>query len=402
MTTPRELGYRMPAEWEPHAATWLSWPHNERSWPGKLGAIPPVFAKMVAALAASETVHINVNDAGMERDAKQHLKQAGARGEIHFHHFPTNDAWCRDHGAIFVVRDRDLAEEGAENENDSSPLPPGEGPGVKAREQAAHPAPPLHPPCGHLLPQGGEGIEERPTNAAKQLAATNWRYNAWGEKYPHDLDNEIPRQMAAELGVPVFDVDMVLEGGSIDVNGAGLLMTTESCLLNKNRNPALSRDQIEQTLAAHLGVDEFLWLGDGIEGDDTDGHIDDLARFVAEETVVTAIEPNRDDVNHGPLRENLAALKRFHTRAGRPLNVVELPMPPAVVWEGQRLPATYANFYIANHVVLLPGYNKRIDEIARGILQEQFRTREVVVIDCTEMIWGFGAFHCLTQQVPAV
>ncbi len=208
--------------------------------------------------------------------------------------------------------------------------------------------------------------------------------------------------MAAELGVPVFDIDIVLEGGSIDVNGQGLLMTTESCLLNPNRNRALSRDQIEEKLAAFLTVDEFLWLGDGIAGDDTDGHIDDLTRFVAAETVVTAVESDPNDINHGPLQDNLKRLRSFRTHNGRSLNVVELPMPPAIVWEGQRLPATYANFYIANHVILLPGYDPRTDEIARGILQEQFPARDVVVIDCTDLIWGFGAFHCLTQQVPAV
>jgi len=362
MTTPSELGYRMPAEWEPHSATWLSWPHNEASWPGKFVVIPPVYAQMAAALARSEPVHINVNDAEMERQARSLLKQAGATGEIHFHHFPTNDAWCRDHGAIFLVRD---------DPNSRSP---------QSSERLL------------LLGEAGE---------RHSVAAVNWNYNAWGGKYPHALDNQIPQQMAAELDVPLFDNAMVLEGGSIDVNGRGLLMTTTSCLLNPNRNPTLNQQQIEEQLTAYLGVEEFLWLGDGIEGDDTDGHIDDLARFVAEDVVVTTVEPNAEDVNHRPLSENLQTLKNFRTRAGRSLQIVELPMPPAVVWEGQRLPATYANFYIANRVVLLPGYNKTTDETARSILQDIFPTREVIVIDCSDLIWGLGAFHCLTQQVPA-
>ncbi|QDU80986.1 Putative agmatine deiminase [Polystyrenella longa] len=340
MTTPRELGFRMPAEWEPHASTWLSWPHNEKSWPGKIEKVFPAYAKLVAALAESEPVHINMNSPEMEKQARTHLKHAGAAGEIHFHQFPTNDAWCRDHGAIFVVNDQ-------------------------------------------------------------ELAAVNWKYNAWGGKYPHDLDDEIPSQMAEHLGIRCFDAPMVLEGGSIEVNGQGLLMTTEACLLHPNRNPDLNREQIEQYLSDYLNVSEFLWLGDGIVGDDTDGHIDDLARFVSPETIVTTVETEPDDPNFEILHENLDRLKNFRTAAGKAFDIVELPMPQAVVWERERLPATYANFYISNEAVIVPGYDAKSDEIARGILQDLFPSRKIVVIDCIDIIWGLGAFHCLTQQVPA-
>ncbi len=335
--TPR---YRMPAEWEPHRATWLSWPHNEESWPDKLDAILPVYAQMVAVLARSEPVYINVNDAAMAAQARALLREAGAAGTIHFRHIPTNDAWCRDHGALFVWQ------------------------------------------------QGA-------------LVALDWEFNAWGGKYPHDLDNRVAAHMADVLEVPRVAGGMVLEGGSIDVNGAGLLLTTEGCLLHPNRNPHLSREQIEQRLCTYLGVQRVLWLGEGIVGDDTDGHVDDLARFVAPDTVVTVVEDDPADENYAPLQENLARLRALRDLRGDPLRIVTLPMPPAVVYQGERLPATYANFYIANRVVLLPTYNHATDEQARQTLQACFPGREVVGIDCTDMIWGMGAFHCLTQQVPA-
>jgi agmatine deiminase len=345
--TPRQLGYRMLAEWEPHQATWLSWPHKEESWPGKLHLILPVYARMVAALARSETVHINVNDQAMEEQARALLAAANAQGDIRFHHFPTNDAWCRDHGAIFVVRQDD--------------------------------------------------------NQQPAIAATDWGFNAWGEKYPpYDLDNQIPARMAEALGVQRFAGGMILEGGSIDVNGQGLLLTSEACLLNSNRNPALSRAQIEQRLCAMLGVEKILWLGEGIVGDDTDGHVDDLARFVAPNTIVTAVEDDPSDENYGFLQDNLERLQAMRNLDGAPLQIVTLPMPPAVVYEGQRLPASYANFYIANRVILLPTYNHPNDEQARRVLQALFPEREVVGLDCTDMVWGLGAFHCLTQQVPHV
>jgi agmatine deiminase len=346
--TPRQLGYRMPAEWEPHQATWVSWPHKEASWPGKLETVFPVFARMVAALAASETVHINVCDQDMEQRARAFLQQAEAVGDIRFHQFPTNDAWCRDYGAIFVRR---------------------------------------------AAGQGARG--------AGELAATDWGYNAWGDKYPpYDLDNKIPALMAEVLGTPRFVADMILEGGSIDVNGQGVLLTSEACLLNPNRNPQLGRAEIEERLREYLGVEHILWLGEGIVGDDTDGHVDDLARFVDPETIVTVTEDDPADENYRPLQDNLKRLRSFRQPDGRPFRIVELPMPRPIVWEDQRLPASYANFYIGNKVVLLPGYNDPNDRVAEERLAAFFPGRRIITLDCTDLIWGLGAFHCLTQQVP--
>ena len=356
--TPKQRGFRLPAEWEPHEATWLSWPHKEASWPGKFDCVAPVYSRMVAALARSETVHINVNDAAMEAKARDCLRQAGISpaADIRFHHFPTNDAWCRDHGAIILTRSTVTRE------------------GVNRTAQRREPA----------------------------RLATDWQYNAWGNKYPpYDLDNLIPARMAAELGIPREEGGMVLEGGSIDSNGAGLLLATESCLFNPNRNPHLTREEIERRLIDRLGVERILWLGEGIAGDDTDGHVDDLARFVGERTVAAVVEEDPADVNYKPLEDNIRRLKSMRDSASRPLEIVLLPMPPAVVYQGQRLPASYANFYIANTVVLLPAFNHPRDEIARATLADLFPTREVVGLDCTDLVWGLGAFHCLTQQVPA-
>lgn len=349
--TPRERGYTMPAEWEPHAGTWVSWPHNRDSWPGRFDRVPPVYARFVATLSRYEPVHVNVADAAMEAAARAFLEPYAPLGAIRFHHIPTNDAWCRDHGAILLV---------------------------------------------NRTPETGE----------PPRLATDWRYNAWGGKYPpYDLDNDVPRRMAELLDVPRTAVDMVLEGGSIDVNGRGLLLTTESCLLNPNRNPSLSREEIETRLRDHLGIDRVLWLGDGIAGDDTDGHIDDLARFVDERTIVTTIEDDPGDVNHEPLAANLERLRNFtdglSDDGGEPLRIETLPMPRGLHQDGQRLPATYANFYIANGVVLVPFYDPDRDDEARTTLARLFPDREVIGIDCTDIIWGLGAFHCLTQQIPA-
>ncbi|MGR9106901.1 MAG: agmatine deiminase family protein [Gammaproteobacteria bacterium] len=335
----------MPAEWEPHRATWLAWPHNRDSWPGNFEPVEPVLVKAVCALAGSEAVYIDVLNAAHECDVRRLLEAANCGTEVRFHHIATNDAWRRDHGAIFVTRDT---------------------PGVE------------------------------------RLAAIDWEYNAWGGKYPpYDLDNAVPKRMAEILGVRCFKGGMVLEGGSIDVNGRGLLLTTEACLLNPNRNPELSRAAIERRLCETLGVHTILWLGEGIVGDDTDGHIDDITRFVAEDTVVTVVEEDPNDANFGPLQENLGRLQTMTDEGGKPLKVVALPMPSPVIYRGQRLPASYANFYIANRVILLPGFNDPNDEVARITLQRLFPDRRVVVIDCTDLIWGLGAFHCLTQQVPA-
>ncbi|GIV62110.1 MAG: agmatine deiminase [Rhodothermaceae bacterium] len=263
-----------------------------------------------------------------------------------YHRFPTNDAWCRDHGAIFVVRERD---------------------------------------------------------GRRELAATDWGYNAWGGKYPpFDLDNAIPRRMAEALGVPRFEVDMILEGGSIEVNGAGLLLTTTDCLLNPNRNPGRSREEIEQTLRDYLGVRKILWIRGELAGDDTDGHIDNIARFVGEDTVLAVVEDDPADENYEPLQENLARLREMTTVDGRPLRVETLPMPAPVYYGEHRLPASYANFYIGNTVILLPVYNDPNDAVAAEIIGRHFPDRTVVGIDCRELVWGLGAFHCLTQQVPAV
>lgn len=299
----------------------------------------------VCALSASETVYIDVLDANHQRHVRNLLEAAGCASPIRFHQIPTNDAWRRDHGAIFVCRK---------------------------------------------------------TSETFDLAAIDWEYNAWGGKYPPvDLDNAVPERMAEILGVPCFKGGMVLEGGSIDVNGHGLLLTTEACLLNPNRNPDLSRTEIERRLCGMLGVHTILWLGDGIAGDDTDGHIDDITRFVAEDTVVTVVEDDPTDQNFAALQDNLGRLRTMSAGHGRPLNVVTLPMPAPVFHHGQRLPASYANFYIANRVVLMPGFNDCNDEVACATLQRLFPDRQVVVIDCTDLIWGLGAFHCLTQQVPA-
>ncbi|HEY5645000.1 MAG TPA: agmatine deiminase family protein [Pseudomonadales bacterium] len=332
----------MPAEWSPHQATWISWPHNRDSWPGKFETVEPVMARFAGVLSQTETVRINVLDAAHERRVRGFLEGQARAGNVVFHHFPTNDAWCRDHGAIFVRG-------------------------------------------------GGE----------QSLTALDFRFNAWGDKYPpYDLDDAIPPQMAAALGVPCRRVELVLEGGSIDVNGAGALLTTEQCLLHPNRNPSLDRHAIEAVLREELGVAQILWLGEGIVGDDTDGHVDDLTRFVAEDRVVTVVEPDRADENHDALAENRERLDAIRLADGRPLRVVELEMPRPVIYQGDRLPASYANFYIGNRVVLMPAFNDPADEPNRRLLAGCFPGREVVGIDCTDLVLGLGTFHCLTQQVP--
>jgi agmatine deiminase len=344
-TPPGTRQFRMPPEWAPHRGTWLSWPHKEASWPGRFEGIPALFAEMVRHLSRGEEVHINVADLAMESDAHDTLRKADVpQQNVYFHHHPTNDAWCRDHGPIFV---------------------------------------------------------QRVVDGRREERILDWGYNAWGGKYPPwDLDDVIPSRIGAELGIPVVSPGIILEGGSIDVNGEGTLLTTEACLLNPNRNPDLSREQIEGYLRDYLGATHILWLGQGIEGDDTDGHVDDLARFVDPGTVVTVVEDDPADANYGPLAENLERLRRMTDQDGRPLRIVTLPMPRPAWHEGQRLPASYANFYIGNEVVLLPGYDPERDRIARDTLQDLFPTRRVVTMDCTDLVWGLGAFHCVTQQWP--
>jgi len=342
--TPKSLGYQFPAEWAKHRATWLSWPHKEASWPGKIHAIYPIYAEFIKAVATGEQVHINVVDEEMKQRALQHLQAVGANlSAVHFHLFPTNDAWCRDHGPAFVINPK----------------------------------------------------------AVEQKAIVKWNYNAWGEKYPpHDLDNEIPVRIAQYLQVPMFRPGIVMEGGAVDFNGKGTVLTTTSCLLNPNRNPHLSQAQIEQYLADYYGIEQVLWLGDGIVGDDTDGHVDDITRFVNPHTVVTVVEYDKSDENYKPLQENLKVLQTMRLLNGKQLDIIELPMPDAVIYDNMRLPASYANFYIANSVVIVPTFRCDKDEQALEILQKCFLDREVIGLDCTDIVWGLGAFHCLSQQEP--
>ncbi len=341
--TPAALGYRMPAEWEPHAATWLSWPRRDGiSFPDSFDRVLPALRAMVEALIESEQVCINICNGVHEAEARAVLDGLSVK-RVTFYRIPTNEPWCRDHGPIFLTR-----------------------------------------------------------NADPRVAIVDWDYNAWGGKYPPcDLDEVVPTRAGQFLHLPVFYPRMILEGGSIEVNGAGALLTTESCLLNSNRNPSLGRAEIEQRLRDYFGVQDILWLGEGIEGDDTDGHIDDLARFVSENTVVTVVEESREDKNFEPLQRNLARLRAMKI-GDHKIDIITLPMPKKIVREGQRLPASYANFYIANSCVLLPTFADPKDEIALSILQKFFPDRRVICIDCRELIWGLGTFHCLTQQQPAV
>jgi len=342
--TPAALGFRMPAEWEPQAAVWLSWPHNRKTWPGHFRPIPAKFAEIVAAISRFEPVRINVARPLQPR-AWSLIRRAGAELErVTLYDHPTNDAWCRDHGPIFVKHSR-----------------------------------------------------------TGEVAVTDWMHNAWGGKYPpYDLDNTIPPKIAAALGLRRFEIKRILEGGSLDVNGAGALLTTESCLLNPNRNPTLTKAEIEQMLRDNLGVGQILWLGDGIVGDDTDGHVDDITRFFAADGIVTVVEPNPRDANHAPLRENLERLHGLRPAAGGRFRIVELPMPKAVFCEGQRLPASYANFLIINGAVLMPAFRQpNRDGAAAEILADCFPGRTVIPIDCTELVWGLGTLHCISQQQPA-
>lgn len=335
----------MPAEWEPHEATWISWPQPDcNSFPGSYDRVIPTFVKMAEALAESEIVRINVSGAEQEKTVRKLLRSCPPE-RVEYFHIPTDEPWCRDHGPIFVKRDK-----------------------------------------------------------SPQLAVLNFGFNAWGYKLsPFDEDNAVPPAVAKALGLPIFNFEhFILEGGSIDTNGQGTLLTTESCLLNPNRNPTLDRTSIEKKLRDKLGVKKILWLGDGIEGDDTDGHVDDITRFIGPSTVVTAVEEDEHDPNFEPLQRNLDRLHTMRLADGEPLHVLTLPMPTRIMREGQRLPASYANFYIANSVVLLPVFNEHNDSWAVSALHEAFPDRRIVPIDCRELIWGLGAFHCLTQQQPQI
>jgi agmatine deiminase len=351
--------FRMPAEWAPHAATWIAWPHNPEDWPSKFQPIPWVYAEIVRHLSRVEDVHILVNNADAEHRAASVLKRGGAnRARVHFHHWPTDRVWLRDSGPIFTKD-----------------------------------------------PKG-------------ELSITNWRFNAWAKYDNWHRDDLVPQMVAKHYGMAERRPEarcpdgsahrLVLEGGSIDTNGAGVLLTTEECLLSEiqQRNPGLgdekaTREQLEIAFREHLGIEQTIWLHRGCAGDDTHGHVDDITRFVGETKIVTCVEPNTADENHLPLAENLARLRAAKTMDGGRYEIVPLPMPCPVLFEGQRLPASYANFYIANGLVLVPTFNDPNDRHALNILANCFPDREVVGIHAVDLVWGLGTLHCMTQQEPA-
>jgi agmatine deiminase len=336
---PAELAFRMPAEWEPHEATWLAWPHERTDWPGKFAPIPWVYGEIVRLLARREKVRILIEDAASEKSARRVLAKRGADlSAVEFFRHPTNRSWTRDYCPLFV------------------------------------------------------------RNAKNEVAITKWIFNGWAKYDNWRDDNRVTKSLAKRLKMTSFEPGIVLEGGSIDVNGLGSLLTTEECLLSETvqvRNPGLGRAELEQYFADYLGIRRTIWLKNGIAGDDTHGHIDDLARFVNADTVVTVIEENRSEANYEPLQENLALLGESGLR------VVTLPMPAPVYFDGQRLPASYANFYIANGLVLVPAFNDPMDRVALNVLAALFPDREVVGIYCGDLVLGLGALHCMTMQQPA-
>ena len=343
---PAAQGWRWPAEWETHRATWLAWPHNPATWPGRLERVIAPYVEMVRVLHEHELVCLSVRDEAMEAEARHQLTAGGVEVDrgVRFHHLATDDTWVRDHGPVFLTRNR-------------------------------------------------EGRREK--------AIVDFGFNSWGEKYgPWEQDDAVPARVAEILGLPRFDAGIVLEGGSIDGNGRGAVLTTESCLLNPNRGPGRTREAMERLLARFLGATQVLWLGDGIEGDDTDGHIDDLARFVDPGTVVTVVELDSSDPNHGPLAENLRRLRSLRDQDGKPLAIATLPMPPPLLVAGQRCPASYANFYLANGVALVPIFGAPSDVRALEILRELLPGRQVSGIPCSDLVFGLGAVHCMTQQEP--
>ncbi|WP_165251224.1 agmatine deiminase family protein [Paludisphaera soli] len=366
--TPAQLGYRMPAEWEPHEATWIAWPHNREDWPGKFAPTPWVYTEIVRVLSGHETVVVVVADRAMKRKAAKMLADEGADlDRVRFFKAATDRVWLRDSAPSFVVRDGD-APSAAEAEGEGEPAGP--------------------------------------------VAMVNWKFNAWAKYDNHQQDKRLGRRIARKTGLHrwapramVHGVArrVVLEGGAIDVNGRGTLLTTEECLLSQvqARNPGLGREGIERVFADYLGIANVIWLGRGVLGDDTHGHVDDIARFVDPKTVVAAVEGDPDDPNHEPLQDNLRRLREARDQDGEPLRVVELPMPGPVVFEGQNLPASYANFYIANGVVIVPTFNDPNDRLALNILADLFPDRKVVGIHCVDLVLGLGTLHCLSQQQPA-
>lgn len=356
-SVPAKLGYRMPAEWEPHEATWIAWPHERTDWPGKFAAIPWVYAEIVRHLSASERVNILINHARAELEAKKILTNVVGHEDsdhstwerISFWRIPTDRVWTRDYGPIFVKNSK-----------------------------------------GHT-------------------AIVSWQFNGWA-KYPNwKHDNAATTVIAKKLRMRCWEPKVgprpiVLEGGSIDVNGQGLLLSTEECLLSdvQQRNPGIGRAELEQVLCDYLGVRKILWLGQGIAGDDTHGHVDDLARFVAPGTIAAVVEDNPDDINYRPLQENLERLRGMTDISGQRFGIVTLPMPSPVIFQGRRLPASYANFYIAHSKILVPTFNDPKDRVALGTLGELFPNREVVGIHAVDLVWGLGTLHCLTQQQPKI
>ena len=343
---PKNLSYYFPAEFAPHVATWLSWPHKEASWPGKIHMIFPSYVKFIKELTKGELVRINVVDEAMKLFALNKLEKGNVDlSMVEFFFNPTNDAWCRDHGPAFLIN---------------------------------------------------------PASLQKKVII-DWNYNAWGNKYPpFDLDDVVPTLIGKYFDIPVFNPGIIMEGGSVEFNGNGTVMTSTACLLNPNRNPQLNQEQIEEYLCNYYGMEQVLWVDEGIIGDDTDGHIDDTVRFVNEDTVITVIEENKNDENYALLQHNLRQLKAMRLLNGKQLNIVELPMPDELIYEDQRLPCSYANFYIANKSVIVPTFRSARDEKAMQIIQDCFPGREVVGIDSTDIIWGLGSFHCLSQQEPFV
>lgn len=345
--TPAQHGFSFPAEWHPHACTWISWPRPEGiSFPDRYHESIEDVAGVIRAIAAHEPVRLNVPNQNYEHLVRAFL---GARKvpmrRVSFHHLPTNECWARDHGPAFVLRTR---------------------------------------------------------RGKTDAAVIDWGFNAWGGKYPpYDADDAVPTRVAEALGLPVFNPGIVMEGGAVDFNGAGTVLTTTSCLLSKNRNPRLSKAAIERYLLDYYGQQHVVWLGDGIEGDDTDGHIDDLARFLDPRTIAIGIEDDRRDANYHVLRDNRRALEKARDQRGKPFEILELPMPRPVVYDGQRLPATYLNFYFVNGALLVPTFGQRSrDARALAVFQRHLPRRKVIGVDCRALIWGLGAIHCFTQQQP--
>jgi agmatine deiminase len=346
--TPADLGFSFPPEWAPHAGTWISWPRPEGiSFPGRYQECIDNVVEVIRTIARFEPVHLNVPNIDYEQIvcARLAYRKVPLR-RIRFHHIPTNECWTRDHGPAFLQRRR---------------------------------------------------------RGRVELAVVDWGYNAWGGKYPpFDADDAVPTRVADTLGIRAFRPGIIMEGGAVDFNGAGTVMTTSSCLLNRNRNPHLARGDVERHLKAYYGQRHVIWLGRGIDGDDTDGHIDDLARFIDERTIVIGMEDDPQDANYDVLRDNRRRLDRLRDQEGRPFDIVELPMPRPVSHRGQRLPATYMNFYFVNNALVVPTFGQaRRDPRALATLQRLLPARRVVGVDCRALIWGLGAIHCLTQQQPA-